>query len=137
MTEPTPEHSRARTIARWTLGLLAIVFGVATVASGGRILFGDDAIRTEAGNVVRFVLVFNFSAGFAYVGAGLAIILQRISSILFARILAGGTVLVFVGLGAHIITGGAFETRTVVAMAVRSAFWLGQAAALPHVFRKS
>jgi len=46
----------------------AIVFGVATIGAGGDVLFGDGA--KAAGNVVGFVLWFNFLAGFAYVAAG-------------------------------------------------------------------
>jgi hypothetical protein len=44
---------------------VAAAFGALTIASGGRALFGGG---TE-GNVVPFVLWFNFLAGFAYVAA--------------------------------------------------------------------
>lgn len=33
----------------------------------------------------------------------------------------------------HVATGGAFETRTAVAMSVRSVFWVVQALVLPRL----
>ncbi|GAA4135280.1 hypothetical protein ACFFTN_26610 [Aminobacter aganoensis] len=45
---------------------VAVAFGLATVLSGGRALFGD----VDMGAVVSFVLWFNFLAGFAYVLSG-------------------------------------------------------------------
>ena len=53
--------------------LVAVVFGIATVFSGGRVLFGPEAARVAAGAVVPFVLWFNFVAGFAYVLAGVGL----------------------------------------------------------------
>src|SRR3972149_6112930 len=57
--------SRNHTI--WLMRTAALVFGAATIRSGGSVLFGDGA--PAAGNVVGFVLWFNFLAGFAYVVA--------------------------------------------------------------------
>lgn len=48
----------------------AVVFGLLTIASGGRTLFGGEAARQAAGVYVSFVSWFNFVAGFAYVMAG-------------------------------------------------------------------
>ena len=50
-------------------GIAAIVFGLATVVTGGAALF----TRLDMGHVVAFVLWFNFLAGFAYVAAGILI----------------------------------------------------------------
>ena len=55
------------------LGPVAVLFGVATIVSGGTVLFGDTGTRAAAGAVVPFVLWFNFLAGFAYVAAGLGV----------------------------------------------------------------
>ncbi|MDP3827020.1 MAG: hypothetical protein Q8Q74_10755 [Polaromonas sp.] len=52
------------------LAAVAIVFGVLTVFSGGRALFGGTEARVAVGNAVDFVLWFNFLAGFAYVLSG-------------------------------------------------------------------
>ena len=48
---------------------IAIVFGLLTLVSGGRALFGG----ADMGAVVGFVLWFNFLAGFAYVLAGVGL----------------------------------------------------------------
>jgi hypothetical protein len=50
--------------------LVAVVFGLLSIASGGRVLFGDDAARQAAGATMSFVLWFNFAAGFVCVVAG-------------------------------------------------------------------
>ena len=54
----------------------AFVFGVMTILSGGRALFGGDATQAAVGDAVAFVLWFNFLAGFAYVAASLASLLN-------------------------------------------------------------
>jgi hypothetical protein len=56
---------------------VAVAFGIATLASGGRVLFGGEAARQAAGAVVPWVLWFNFAAGFAYVAAGVGLGLRR------------------------------------------------------------
>ena len=82
-----------------------------------------------------FVLIFNFSAGFLYVATGLATLLGKRWSRQLARGLAATTLLAFAALGVHVALDGAFEMRTVAAMTVRSAFWIGQALALAHTFK--
>lgn len=118
---------------RWLLGLLAVGFGAATVLEGGHVLLGGAAARAEAGQVVSFVLLFNFSAGFVYVVTGLATLLGRRWAVWLARALAVATLGVFAAFGVHVLLGGAFERRTMLAMPLRSAFWLVQAVALPRV----
>ena len=49
----------------WIAAIVAIVFGVLTVVSGGRALFAGAEARAAVGNAVPFVLWFNFLAGFA------------------------------------------------------------------------
>lgn len=56
------------------IGLVAAVFGIATIFAGGSVLFGPPAVRAEAGQVVAFVLQFNLVAGFVYVVAGAAMV---------------------------------------------------------------
>lgn len=118
---------------RWAAGALAVAFGVATLVEGGHVLFGGPAARAEVGNVVPFVLTFNFGAGFVYVAAGVATLLARRSAVWVARALAIATLLVFGAFGVHVLSGGAYEPRTVIAMTLRSAFWIAQALALPRV----
>ena len=59
-----PTRTRSLTVA----AIIAVIFGLLTIVSGGRALFGG----ADMGAVVPFVLWFNFLAGFAYVAAGLA-----------------------------------------------------------------
>lgn len=49
---------------RWALvaAIVAVLFGILTVLSGGRALFGNDTARAAVGNAVAFVLWFNFVA---------------------------------------------------------------------------
>lgn len=128
LTQPSPPAA----LGRWLLAATAIAFGVATLVEGGHVLFGGPAARAEAGAVVPFVLLFNFVAGFAYVGGGVATGLRRPWALWVARGLALATLLVFAALGVYVLAGGAHETRTLVAMTVRSGFWLTQALLLPR-----
>jgi len=100
----------------------AIVFGVATIGAGGNVLFGDGA--KAAGNVVGFVLWFNFLAGFVYVVAGAGLWQRRSWSARLALVIAAGTLLVFAAFGICVAAGGPFEARTVWAMTLRSVLWI-------------
>ena len=110
----------------WALlaALIAVLFGLMTLYSGGSVLFIDGAARAAAGNYVPFVLWFNFVAGFAYIATGIGLYLWRLWALLAAVTLAAVTVLVFAALGLHIMIGGAYEMRTIGAMTLRSFIWL-------------
>ena len=123
MAGDTDQDSR-RPWWAWLAGGIAIVFGVATVMSGGRVLFGDEAARAGAGAYVGFVLWFNFAAGFAYVLAGIGLLLWRRWSAWLAAAIAVATLIVGAAFTIHIAGGGAFEMRTVGAMALRSTLWI-------------
>lgn len=126
-----------RAVGRWALGVLALGFGVATLVEGGHVLFGGPAARAAAGAVVPFVLVFNVGAGPLYLLAGAATLGERVWAVWVARALALATLGVLAALAVHVVRGGAYEHRTVVAMSLRSAFWVMQALALPHVLVRS
>lgn len=132
----TSEPSGGPGAWRWVAGGLAVLFGLATVAEGGHVLFGGPAARAEAGDVVPFVLAFNFGAGFLYAGAGAATLARRAWAVWLARALAAATALVFLAFGVHVLQGGAYEARTVVAMTIRTLFWVAQALALPSLLRR-
>ena len=107
------------------LAVFAVLFGAATLISGGRVLFGDEAARIAAGDYVPFVVWFNFLAGFAYVAAGAGLFLAREWARVLAFVIAGLTLVVFAAFGIHALIGGGFEARTVGAMTLRSLVWIG------------
>jgi len=121
-----PAGSASR-LALKLAAIVAVLFGIATVASGGSVLFGGGA--EAAGNYVPFVVWFNFLAGFAYVAAGLGLWLRRAWAPWLALALALLTALAFAALGWHIGAGGAYENRTLAAMTLRLVLW-GAIAAL-------
>jgi len=103
---------------------VAVIFGLLTIVSGGRALFGS----VDMGAVVPFVLWFNFGAGFAYVLAGIGLWRGGAWAPMLALGIAVATALVFVAFLWHVLTGGAWEARTMGAMILRSAIWITIAA---------
>jgi hypothetical protein len=108
----------------WVASIIAVVFGILTIKSGGSVLFIDGEARRAAGNYVDFVLWFNFSAGFFYVATGIGIWWKKTWAPAAAIAIAALTLLVFGAFGIHIIYGGEYEQRTVAAMALRSVVWI-------------
>ncbi len=103
---------------------VALVFGVLTVFSGGRALFGDATARAAVGNAVDFVLWFNFLAGFLYLLAGWALLRRQAWARHLASFLALSTTAVAAAFAVHVVGGGAFEMRTVAALGLRLGFWV-------------
>lgn len=114
------------------VGVVAIVFGVATVASGGFAIFGGAPARTALGQIVPFIVWFNFLAGFAYVLAGIGLLKQVRWSAWLSAAIAAVTLRAFFDLGVHILQGGAYEMRTVGAMTLRSLIWIAIAVIAVH-----
>lgn len=112
--------SRSRSLPH-IAGGFAIVFGVLTLLSGGTTLLG----ALDMGAVVPFVLWFNTIAGLAYVIAGFGLWLGRRWAFPLSLAIFAATLLVFAGFGLHVVRGGAFEMRTVFAMALRAVVWGG------------
>jgi hypothetical protein len=106
--------------------IVAVLFGAATVLSGGNVLFGSGA--AAAGHYVPFVVWFNFLAGFAYIVAGAGLWRHRPWAVALALAVAILTALVFAAFGIHVARGGAFEMRTVAAMTLRTVLWAAIAA---------
>ncbi len=138
-----PSHADKRAVApepngrpRWVvvLGWFAGVFGVATVFSGGAVLFVGGPVPAMAGNSVPFVVVFNFVAGFAYLTAAAGLLRGKPWTLPLSATIAALTILVFVAFGVHVLAGEPFEVRTVGAMTLRSALWVGITLAL-HIKR--
>jgi len=109
------------------MAIAAVVFGVVTILSGGRALFGSLETRTALGNVVPFVLWFNFLVGFVYILAGAGLLRHRRWAGHVSMFVAISTILVFAAFGLHIMDGGTFETRTVGALTLRALFWIAVA----------
>ena len=108
--------------------VVAVAFGLLTVKEGGTVLFGDEAARSAAGNYVPFVLWFNFMAGFAYVIAGVGLWMQQRWAAWLAVAIVAATALAFAAFGAHVVSGGAYEKRTLIAMSLRTLVWAAIAA---------
>ncbi|MBL0124840.1 MAG: hypothetical protein IPP88_19695 [Betaproteobacteria bacterium] len=107
------------------IAAVALAFGMATIVSGGHVLFGDQAARDAAGSYMPFVVWFNFLAGFAYIVAGVG--LAR-GSPWVARLsldIAATTALVFFVFALFVLTGDPFEMRTAGAMTLRITLWAG------------
>ena len=115
------------------ISIIAVLFGAMTIKEGGSVLFWSDSARTAAGNFVPFVLWFNFLAGFFYIFAGVGLFMRRVWAAKLARVIAALTMLVFMAIIVHIFTRGPFETRTVIAMTMRSIIWL-TIASFAHIF---
>jgi hypothetical protein len=125
-----------RGIAVWLIALVAVGFGFMTLKGGGAVLFGDEAARIAAGNYVPLLLWFNFLSGFVYIAAGVGLWLQQGWAVRLSMALAVAIALAFVAFGLYILSGGAYEQRTVIAMSARLGVWAVIAAAAFRLLRR-
>lgn len=102
-------------------GGFAMAFGALTLMSGAVTLIG----ALDMGAIVPFVLLFNTIAGAGYMLAGLGLWQSRNWAFALSFAIFVATLLVFAGFGLHVARGGAFEMRTVFALALRCAVWGG------------
>ncbi len=116
--------------------LFAFVFGALTLFSGGSVLFADGQARVDAGNYVPFILWFNFIAGFFYIAASVGIFNWQKWGLNLAILIFIATIIASIALAGYIATGGSFEMRTVIAMALRSVVWLTIAVAAGTAWKK-
>lgn len=105
------------------MAAFALFFGIATIKEGGAVLFFDGEARLAAGHYVPFVLWFNFSAGLLYMFSGIGLWFLRTWGVKLAFFIFISTGLIFIAFGIHVWSGGLFESRTVVAMTIRTATW--------------
>ena len=112
-----------RSIGIWIITVIAVVFGLLTIKSGGTVLFVDGTFREEAGNYVPFVVWFNFLAGFIYLIAGGGLWMQKHWAVWISLFIVVATLVVFAILGIHILKGGMYEVRTIAAMSLRTVVW--------------
>ncbi|KAB2875753.1 MAG: hypothetical protein K8H87_00885 [Pseudorhodoplanes sp.] len=111
---------------------VAIIFGLLTILSGGRALFG----AADMGAVVPFVLWFNFVAGFAYVLAGIGLFGFRSWAKALSIAIFAATCLVALAFAVHALLGGAYEMRTVGALILRAGVWGGIAVTAIRALRR-
>jgi len=113
-----------RSLTTWIISLVAIIFGFMTLRSGGTTLFLEET-RAAAGDVVLFVLWINFIMGFAYIFAGIAILMGKSWAKNISLAIAGITLITYAAFGVNIMLGGIWKMKTAKAMAVRSLIWVG------------
>ena len=106
------------------LATVGLVFGALTLYSGGKVLFGAEADRLAAGAYVPFIVWFNFLAGFAYIAAAIGLHLRARWAMGLSIAIVGATLIAIAAFAIHILGGGAYETRTVGALALRVGVWL-------------
>jgi hypothetical protein len=117
-------QSQTNSLALKAAAIVAVLFGLLTIFSGGRALFGGAEARAAVGNAVPFVLWFNFAAGFAYVIAGAGLMARQSWAVWLSAMIVLSTAAIFAVFGLHVVQGGAYEMRTVGAMTLRTAVWL-------------
>ncbi len=117
-----PDLNRSRALL--AAAAVATAFGLLTIVSGARALFGG----AEMGAVVPFVLWFNFLAGFAYVAAGVGLWRGTSWGWWLSAGIAGATALVFLAFLAHVLLGNPYELRTLGALVLRLGVWSAIAA---------
>ncbi|UWP95673.1 hypothetical protein K3X48_01285 [Aliiroseovarius crassostreae] len=105
-------------------GSLAILFGAMTAFAGGLALFGGESVEQAVGEVVPFVLWFNFMAGFFYILSGVGLLGRQNWSVHLSGAILGASLLVLLLLVMHVMRGGPYELRTLGAMLFRCAVWL-------------
>ncbi len=117
MPHPAPRWSRP-------IALVAALFGGLTILGGGLVLFGPEAAQRAAGDAVPFVVLFNTTAGLAYL-IGAAALWQNLPIARWIALAIGiATLIVLAGFAVTALTGTPVELRTAIALPVRAAFWL-------------
>ena len=102
--------------------LVAGLFGLLTIAAGGRLLLGLG----EAGYVVVWpILIFNTVMGAVYVAAAVLMARDIDRGRRAAFAIAMLNVVVLVGLGVLRARGGIVASETLAAMSMRALVWIG------------
>ena len=113
--------TRTARIVRILTAAVAVLFGVATLVAGGRVLMGAD----PGYPVFRPLLIYNTLMGAAYVAAGVTI-WRSINAGRYAAVaIFLLNLLVFVGIFVVYRGGGGVAVDSLGARALRTAVWLG------------
>lgn len=113
----TPARNRA-------LGASAAVFGLVTIFASSNVLFGPNAAREIAGDIVLFVVQFNLFAGFAYLAAALFLWRGSIWGHRLAILIVLATAGAGIAFASVTLSGAPVELRTGMALVFRVAFWV-------------
>jgi hypothetical protein len=105
------------------LFIFVIIFGLLTLIEGGSVAFDIGDARVKSGNYVPFVLWFNFLSGFVYIINGVGLLLEKKWASKSSFFLLISILIVYFLLLIHILLGGLYETKTVIAMGLRSSIW--------------
>ena len=105
------------------IAIVAVVFGLMTIVSGGSVLFFTNTFQKQVGNFVPIVVWFNFFIGFAYVIVGCSLWSRKSVAVWGSFFIVCTSLFIFVVLVAHILQGGLYEVRTVFAMIFRIVMW--------------
>jgi hypothetical protein len=119
-------------VARRVVAGIALLFGLATLFAGGRVLLG-----TDPGYVVfRPLLIFNTAMGLAYLAAGVLILTNLREGQRAAATIFGLNLAVLVGIVTVYRGGGGVAVDSLRAMAVRTSVWLALFLAARWLSRK-
>lgn len=105
--------------------IFTILFGLMTLKEGGSTLFLSSAENTGSETAVPFVLWFNFLTGFAFLALGFGLIKNKIFPKKLSAVVSLLSALVLTAFLITVALGGAHMDRTLVAMPLRTAIWLG------------
>jgi len=112
-----------RPLSIWIVAIVGCAFGLATIRSGGSVLFIDGPFREYVGIFVPFVVWFNFIFGFVYFAAGVGLWVQSKWAVWISLLIVIATLIVFTVLVIYIVNGGNYEQRTIYAMILRFVVW--------------
>jgi hypothetical protein len=114
------QHKLETSMSQRIASIVAVIFGVATLMAGGRVLLGADP-----GYIVfRPLLIFNVLMGVAYIAAGVAIWRERRQGKYAAGTVFGLNMIVLVAIVILFSKGAAVAVDSVRAMTFRTAVWL-------------
>ena len=114
-------RSQVLTIFQRMLALVGILFGIATLVAGTRVLAGADPGYL----VFRPLLIFNTAMGLAYLAAGVIAWRSADKGKMASGAIFVLNLLVLGAIGYLYRTGSAVAAESVGAMALRTSVWLG------------
>ena len=103
---------------------VGLLFGVVTLISSGRVLFGDSPLRQMASQDVLSIVWFNFYAGFAYIIAAIGLFKRARWAAWLASTIVGATLIAAATYTVNKLSGGSSELLTAWALGLRAGVWL-------------